>query len=155
MIVAFDIDGVLADNGHRDHFIHPADPTTAKNWSMYYATTLDDTVVIPIYNIAVDLGNAGRHQMYLCTGRHEKSRADTTQWMKDNGLWRYFAGKLMMRPDDVFCTNAAIKRVHAETLIAQHGHIDLAFEDNPSSVEVWKEYATVVCHVGGRHILRE
>jgi FMN phosphatase YigB (HAD superfamily) len=144
MIVAFDIDGVLADSRHREHHIMGRDP---RDWSSYYGQLPEDAVIIPIYNIAVDLGNSGRHQMYLCTGRPESLRVETTQWMKDNGLWRYFSGNLMMRLSDDHQPNERIKKAHALALIAAHGHIDLAFEDNPKSVEVWRNYARMVCHV--------
>lgn len=142
MIVVFDIDHVVADSRHRDHHIKPSDGS-AKNWPAYYEALPDDPVILPIYNIIADLGNAGRHKLYLCTGRHEEKREETRQWFTDNGLWRYFK-EMRMRPLHMSdWSNASIK----ETMAKDFDHIDLVFEDNPLSVAMWQKYAKLVCEV--------
>jgi len=143
MIIVFDIDHVVADSRHREPLIRQPE----RDWVTYYDLLPDDPVVLPVYHIMSDLGNTGRHKMFLCTGRHEHTRDITTQWFKDQGLWRYIKGGLLMRPSDVFCANAVAKEPMAQQIINQEGRIDLVFEDNPDSVAMWKKYAALVFEV--------
>lgn len=143
MIIVFDIDDVVADSRHRLHHIR----REPRDWVTYYDSLPEDPAILPVYNIMSDLGNAGRHKMFLCTGRHEHVRDTTVQWFKDQGLWRYIKGGLMMRPSNVFCKNAEAKEIMAKEIVNQEGKIDLVFEDNPDSVKMWQRYADLVFEV--------
>lgn len=143
MIIVFDIDHVLADSRHRDHYIHPIDGSL-RNWPAYYDLLPEDPVVLPIYNIVTALANTGSHDMYLCTGRHEHMRDMTEQWFRDYGVYKHFTEMMMRKPDAAHWTNADIKERMAMTF--KKG-IDLVFEDNPKSVAMWQRYAKIVCEV--------
>lgn len=90
-VAVFDIDGVLADARHRLH--HIAAPP--KDWDAFFAAAPAD----PPLTTGVDLAAhyANDHRIVYLTGRPERCRADTLEWLAAHGLPE---GELLMRRDD-------------------------------------------------------
>lgn len=90
-VALLDVDGVLADTRHRDHFVQQS----PKNWGGYFKDMAKDGVWGPGLALYDDLMDEGINVAYL-TGRNENYRAITLEWMLDAGFGLQW--DLMMRP---------------------------------------------------------
>lgn len=93
-LVLFDIDGVLANDGHRSHF------ADAGQWADYFHA--DRMVVDGLWAPGYDLLNAAYasrdvDRIGCLTGRREDSRKATEKWMNKN---RIYVDYLIMRAFD-------------------------------------------------------
>ena len=77
-----DIDGTVADLGHRLHWVkhHP------KNWNAFFNTVHKDEPIWPAIEVVKALAYAARNRMVFCSGRPEKTRADTLEWLARHDL---------------------------------------------------------------------
>ncbi|MCX5415894.1 hypothetical protein [Streptomyces sp. NBC_00059] len=90
-LAVFDLDGTLADSGHRQHFLEGR----RRDWAGFFAAAPDD----PPLEKGVDLALASAEEcevVYL-TGRPERCRRDTLAWLEKRGLPK---GALHMRRND-------------------------------------------------------
>lgn len=85
-----DVDGVLADVRHRLHHVedHP------KNWAAFFAAAPLDPPLPEGLAVASQL--ASDHEVVYLTGRPERCRADTEEWLRRQGLP---AGAVRMRSE--------------------------------------------------------
>lgn len=86
----FDIDGVVADVAHR--VTHLA--TSPPDWETFFAMASGDTPLRPGLALVSELRLT--HEVAWLTGRPERIRAKTTNWLLAQNLP---AGHLYMRPD--------------------------------------------------------
>lgn len=84
----FDLDGVLADVAHRVHHLDRRPP----DWVSFFAAAVHDPVhpegVAMVHEAAVEC------EIAYFTGRPERCRHDTLQWLSRHGLP---SGRLVMR----------------------------------------------------------
>ena len=87
-LAVFDVDGVLADVGHRVH--HLEGPR--KNWRAFFAGAASD----PPLSLGIELASelSADHDLGYLTGRPESLRQVTQRWLSRHGLP---AGPLWMR----------------------------------------------------------
>jgi hypothetical protein len=85
---AVDIDGVLADPTHRLRFVE----RRPKDWDAFFAAAPEDPPMAE--GLAVARRLAGDHEIVYLTGRPERCRADTVEWLERHGLP---PGRLVMR----------------------------------------------------------
>ncbi|MEU8227248.1 HAD family acid phosphatase [Kribbella sp. NPDC048915] len=85
-----DIDATLSDTSKRIHYIN----ARPKDWDSFFAHAKDDAVLSEGLAVATTL--AADHEIVYLTGRPERTRRITEQWLKDNG---FPAGKVYMRGD--------------------------------------------------------
>ena len=90
-VAVFDIDGVLADVRHR--LPHISGPR--RDWDGFFAAVGDDPVLAPGVEAVREAVADGLSIVYL-TGRPERCRRDTVQWLAEHGLPE---GTLIMRAD--------------------------------------------------------
>lgn len=90
MIAIVDIDGVLADASHRQHFVD----ARPKDWAAFFAAVGEDPVIPAGQAMLLSLSR--EHEVVLLSGRPEHTRRDTTEWLDRNGL-PYTS--LVLRPD--------------------------------------------------------
>ena len=83
-----DIDATLSDTSKRIHFIE----RKPKDWDSFFERAKDDAVLEEGLAVATTL--AADHEIVYLTGRPERTRRITEQWLKDNG---FPAGKVYMR----------------------------------------------------------
>jgi phosphatidate phosphatase PAH1 len=98
-IVVFDIDGTIANNEHRRHFVE----SKPKNWTAFTAGIPHDTVYEDVKWLFLTIQQAG-NTIVFCTGRGEESRSVTETWLLDNGFsWQglYMRTNGDHRPDNV------------------------------------------------------
>lgn len=87
--VIFDIDGTLADNSHRVHYIQG----TPKNWHAYNANMHLDEPIEPTCRLL--RACATRYDIILMTGREDQYQGVTEDWLREQ--WLPFMC-LFMRP---------------------------------------------------------
>ncbi|MFU2337531.1 hypothetical protein [Streptomyces albidoflavus] len=89
-LAVFDLDGVLADTAHRQHFLE----SSPRDWRGFFAAAPDDT---PLYEgVALAREAAADCDLLYLTGRPERCRADTEEWLRAHGLPE---GPVRMRRD--------------------------------------------------------
>jgi hypothetical protein len=120
-----DIDGVLADATHRQHHL----AGRHKDWDAFFAEVGEDPVLPLGRQRLLDLSST--HEVVLLSGRPERCRADTMEWLTRHGIG---VRRLVLRADDDHRRAATLK---AE-LIAEIGGPDvvaLVVDDDESVVE--------------------
>lgn len=89
-MTVFDIDGVLADVRHRLHHIKQR----PKDWDAFFSAAPADPVLEQGRQLALDA--AQQSTIVYVTGRPERCRKDTVEWLARHGLPE---GALYMRAD--------------------------------------------------------
>ncbi|MBM3686942.1 MAG: hypothetical protein FJW85_08095 [Actinobacteria bacterium] len=92
LVTVCDIDGVLADPGHRLHHVDG----TSRDWEAFFAEAGQDPVIDEGREFVIQASSAGDAIVYL-TGRPERLRAVTQAWLDHH---RLPPGDLIMRGDD-------------------------------------------------------
>ncbi len=100
-MIIFDIDGVLADNNHRLHYIQRQDGQSA-DWEAFYRESGKDTPIDAGLKLLSALQRAG-HSVILLTGRSENWRELTVDWLQAETLFYQDGGgwwqEIKMRPE--------------------------------------------------------
>lgn len=126
-VIVFDIDGTLADNGHRVGFIR----TKPKNWNAYHAITGDDVLISDIAYIH-SLFVAAQDLILFGTGRNESQRIVTTEWLNRYNLTHV---EMFMRKDGDYRDDGTIKSELLDQIIEKYGFPYLWFDDRNRVVE--------------------
>jgi beta-phosphoglucomutase-like phosphatase (HAD superfamily) len=92
--VIWDLDGTLADDRARAHFLE-VERGLARDWDSYFDAVDQDAPIAASIEVLHALRGAGVRIIYL-TGRPEFTREKTERWLKANGLDEY--DRLVMRP---------------------------------------------------------
>lgn len=138
----FDIDGTVATNDHRQHFIERRPP----DWDGFLAACGEDTLIEPVARLVRDLAKAGACILYV-TGRSDDYWDQTVQWLAVQGLLSSRVFMLFMRkagdhrPDDL---------VKADLLdeIQKLGYrVIMVFDDRNSVVKMWRSKGIVCAQV--------
>lgn len=154
-----DIDGTLANIEHRLPLIQ-CEP---KQWDAFFDACTDDKpiedvidVVRALYHskdevrIKIAAGKETQHidersensiSIVYLTGRPERVRNKTIDWLMGNGLPK---GGLYMRRDGDYRPDTIAKRSLLEGLIADGVKIAGVFEDRPSVCKVWRSMGLTV-----------
>ncbi|MFJ9407673.1 hypothetical protein [Streptomyces sp. NPDC101393] len=90
-LAVFDLDGTLADSGHRQDLLTRA----PRDWKAFFAAATQDPPLAE--GVALALRNAEDCEVVYLTGRPERCRRDTLAWLAEHGLPE---GRLWMRPHD-------------------------------------------------------
>lgn len=124
-LAVVDIDGVLADVGHRLHFLEHR----PKDWDGFFAAARHDPPHAEGLALAAEL--AAGHEVVLLTGRPEKCRADTEAWLAEHGVDHEL---LVMRPPGNRRPAADVK-VGLLQLLAADRTVAVVVDDDPSVIE--------------------
>lgn len=136
-IYIFDLDGTLADAGHRLHFIH----ADKKDWRSFFAAAKDDR---PIESTIRTMQLLRRDaEVWIWTGRSDEVKAETIRWWIENDCvpheWRMRAAG-DHRADHVI-KEEWLREIAADDL----GRIVAVFEDRDRVVQMWRE-AGLTCY---------
>ena len=89
-LMVFDIDGVLANGGHREHYLN----SSPKDWVSFFAMLIDDAPIM------VGIDRLTQMQpltpCVLLSGRPERTRGATISWLQSHGV---FGVPVHLRPD--------------------------------------------------------
>ena len=89
-IILCDIDGTVADNSHRQHFLEGK-----KDWDGFFSELVNDLPIHPIID-KINQEQADGKEIVFLTGRPERYRYSTTLWLKE---YFNFEFRLLMRKD--------------------------------------------------------
>ena len=141
MLVCFDIDGTLANIEHRLDYVR----SKPKNWKAFDAGIPNDRVNEPVAEV-FDVMVMGDHDVVLASGRNERSRQATENWLLKNGLGHY--AKLYMRKADDFRGDDIVKQEILDEIIADYGKKpDIWFDDRPRVVKAIRSRGVFVFDV--------
>lgn len=119
-----DIDGVVADVRHRLHHLE----STPKNWAAFFDGAARDTPLAEGVALAQEL--ATRHDIVWLTGRPERLRRVTTQWLQRNELP---AEPLHMRRNGDFRPARETKLAVVRSLAAERT-VGVVVDDDPAVI---------------------
>lgn len=138
-IFVFDIDGTLADMSHRKHYV----ASKPKNWIAFDAAIQFDkpfTDIIFLLKMCLELN----HTVILCTGRSERTRSVTVNWLRDNGV-EYT--QLYMRTNDDHRQDSIVKVELLQMIREEHGEPFIWFDDRQQVVDAIREQGVRVLQV--------
>ena len=124
-VAVFDIDGVLADVRHRLHHIESG----RRDWDGFFASVSNDPALAEGCQAALQAVASGLTLIYL-TGRPERCRPDTLQWLGAHGLPE---GELIMRRDSDR-RPARVLKVEALRRIASRAQVAYLVDDDAEVV---------------------
>ena len=129
LLVVFDLDGTLADDSHRQHFIDR--PNKEKDWPAYFGACAKDEPIDQMISVARALYATG-HTVEIWTGRSEDVRDETVRWLASHGVNYH---RLLMRSIKDYRPQTKLK---TEWLGESSRKPDLAFDDNMTAVRWWR-----------------
>lgn len=147
--IVFDIDGTLADNTHRLHFIQQE----PKDWDSFFEECDKDGRINPIINILNILLQAyfvidkPSFEFVFCSARPERTRDKTKSWLRSNlfildeDMHLYLRKDGDHRPDDVVKEELLAK-------MREDGYEPfLVFDDRQRVVDMWRRNGIQCCQV--------
>ncbi|AIS01802.1 nucleotidase [Streptomyces glaucescens] len=90
-LAVFDLDNTLADTAHRQRFLE----RRPRDWDAFFAAAPQDPPLPE--GVALARESAGECEVVYLTGRPERCRRDTLDWLSAHGLPE---GRVYMRRDD-------------------------------------------------------
>ncbi|WP_299192255.1 HAD family acid phosphatase [uncultured Erythrobacter sp.] len=141
--VLFDIDGTLANIEHRRTYLAPPKP----NWGAFNGAMGHDTPNEPIVALYKTLWRTVDYAPILVTGRNEKFRQVTEQWLAWNEIP---FDRLLMRADKDSRADHVIKEEILDRLLAEGLNIVFTVDDRQQVVDMWRRRGIVClqCDVG-------
>ena len=128
-----DIDGTVADNTHREHFLHQS----PKDWKSFYAACADDKPKVHVIQAVIHLAKNVGYVPIFVTGRTESYRHDTAQWLFDHAPL-LGGSPLFMRPETDFRSDDVVKEEIYRKEIAPYYRVKLAIDDRARVVALWR-----------------
>ncbi|WP_427007175.1 AAA family ATPase [Pseudarthrobacter sp. H2] len=125
--VICDIDGTLA------HMVNRGPYDTSK----YLDDEKDDLVHWAFARLSVEGG-----KRIICSGRSDEFRADTEQWLADNGITYDL---LLMRPAGDVRKDSIVKRELYEQHIKGQYNVRLVLDDRNQVVDMWRDELGLKC----------
>lgn len=127
----FDIDGTIADLGHRLHHIQK-DP---KDWRAFFALCHEDKPIEHMCALAKVLGD--HHQIIFVSGRSDECRDATAQWLRAE--LGFLHPKLYMRKAGDHRPDNLVKSELLDQILAEGHEPFMAFDDRNQVVKMWRE----------------
>lgn len=129
-----DIDGVLANNEHRLHFIKGGD----KKWDEYNERCSDDAPIGWSKEIVKRFFHV--YEIILVTGRSDDIRIPTTEWLREHEI-PY--DKLFMRATGDFRQDYLVKKeIYFNNIMDEYEPL-FVLEDRQQVVHMWRELGLV------------
>jgi hypothetical protein len=138
MFVVFDLDGTLALNEHRQHFVQR--PTGEKDWRGFFAACDNDVPNTPIIRVLLALSAIGE-RVEIWSGRSAEVNDKTEAWLAAEGLGGI---PRRMRAEGDHTPDHELK---AAWLLESDRQPDLIFDDRDSVVSMWREKGIVCAQV--------
>jgi hypothetical protein len=129
-----DIDGTIADTQHRQWTLEGK--CQQKNWELFFNMAKDDKPMPHMQQLLQDLTAMGRTRIIYTTGRPERLRLLTTNWLIEHGF--PYPRHMYMRADGDRRPDHVIKLLMLEEIRLNWPLITMAFDDRNSVVEMWR-----------------
>ena len=127
-IILCDIDGTVANNDHRQHFLEGK-----KDWDGFFSELVNDLPIQIIIDKVIQEQGSGKEVVFL-TGRPERYRYSTTHWLKEHFDFEF---KLLMRNDGDQRNKLKIKKEIFENNF-HPDEIFCVFENDKELIKLWK-----------------
>lgn len=134
--IIFDVDGTLCDVSSIRHLVDRTDPNFSgkREFDRFHSESIN----CPPHQRVLDAWHQAKADGHFCivaTGRTEKHREVTAQWLDIHGLTTTWQAH---RPDGDFRPDVLVKH---EMLIEIRRHFDVleVWDDNPHVIEMWRE----------------
>ena len=128
-IVICDIDGTIANNDHRQHFLEGK-----KDWDGFFSELLRDKPMYSIIEKVKNLHFDGKNIAFI-TGRPDRYRAETVKWLN---LYFEFEYLLLMRKNNDKRNKLMIKKELFENNFSP-SEIVCCFENDRELIKLWKQ----------------
>ena len=142
MFIVFDLDGTLALNEHRQHFVQRP-PGEKKDWDAFFEACDKDEPNKPIVDTLKAFRHAG-HRVEIWSGRSAQVIVKTQVWLSRFGLHTF---GFRCRPEGDHTPDTELKARWLEEAIAADRKPDLVFEDRASVVAMWRANGIPCCQV--------
>lgn len=142
-VIVFDIDGTLADIRHRRFYLDQNPP----DWRKFNAAMGDDVLNEPIVRLYKTLWDIAHYELVLVTGRSEKFRNITEQWL----IWNEIPfRRLLMRSDGDQRADYLVKQDIHDLIVADTKQISFVVDDRQQVVDMWRRNGVTClqCDVG-------
>lgn len=128
-IVLCDIDGTIANNDHRQHYLEGK-----KDWEGFFSEIINDSPIIPVIQKINEEFKKGNNIIFV-TGRPERYRYSTNLWLKENFFFDY---ELLMRKNGDQRNKEIVKNeIFQKYLKAKD--IILCIDNDKSLLKQWNE----------------
>lgn len=135
-LVLVDLDGTLADGTHRLHHIQKA----PRDWDSFYDECGGDSPHEDVIGVVNSINE--QYTTIILTGRVERTRAVTEEWLSENEVG-YHA--LIMRPEGCR-TDDHIWKIEVARMFGLH-NIAFVIEDRNRVVEAFRKVGVRVMHI--------
>lgn len=133
----FDIDGTVADIGHRLPLIQGEQ----KNWAGFFAACVDDKPIAHVCELVARLSpwdDDGSEEIIFVSGRSDEVRADTLRWLQTH-VGPVHSSHLYMRAAGDHRPDYVVKAELLDRVLADGYEPIMAFEDRDQVVKMWRE----------------
>ena len=128
-IILCDIDGTIANNDHRQHFLQGK-----KDWDGFFSELINDEPIIKIIKKINAYHDVGKNIIFL-TGRPERFRYSTTLWLKENFDFEF---KLLMRKNSDYRNKLEVKEEIFNENFSSND-IECIFDNDEDLIKMWNE----------------
>lgn len=136
--IIVDIDGTIADDSHRQHFLKQE----PKQWKNYFDNCKHDKPIESMCSLVKML--EFHFNIVYCTGRPDRLRAHTEAWLYLNNLP---LSKLLMRKDKDTRQDTVIKPELIANEMLTTDNVEFILEDRNCVVKKWRELGFKVLQV--------
>lgn len=126
-----DLDGTLCEITHRLHHV----TNGGHDWEAFFAGIPDDDLCVPVAEILSAFGRWDEHAILLVSGRPEKCRQMTQDWLAKH---RINYDELHMRPDRDSRADHIVKSEILDSIIQDGYEPFLSIDDRQSVVDMWR-----------------
>lgn len=130
LFVIFDLDGTLALNEHRQHFV--TRPPGEKDWDSFFDACDKDVLYWQVAHVLKTLNDAG-NRVEIWSGRTARVIEKTTVWLEVHGLSHI---PFRCRAEGDHTPDHVFKK---RWLDEAHTKPDIVFDDRDSVVAMWRK----------------
>ena len=129
-VIIFDLDGVISDAAHRQHFLKG----TERDWDGFFSACTDDPPIISGVKLINVLNKY--HKTIILTARPSSVQSKTVQWLKRHSVvWDV----LIMRSDDDHRQSSEMKLTALNQIRDARYDPVLVFDDDPKNIAMFLE----------------
>ena len=142
-IYIFDLDGTIALNDHRQHFVQGDE----QDWDSFFEACDKDEPNWPVINTIRTLRKCGA-EIWIWSGRSAAVEKKTLDWLMEHKVmdnrmhrwWKFNPDRFRMRPDGNYTPDVELKRQWlSEVETPEYRRIVAVFDDRNSVVKMWRE----------------
>lgn len=139
--IVFDLDGVIADASHRQHFL-AAERSSDKDWDGFFNACVDDPVIEQGRRLVGSISDD--FCVVILTARIHETRDKTVAWLSANGVRHDW---LILRGHHQGAISTEWKREQLEHLEEAGAVIELALDDDPRNIAMLRDLGLTATYI--------